>query len=341
MKLLIVTQAVDRNHSNLALVHRWIEEFAKHCEVVSVVCLFEGEHDLPANAHVYSLGKEKGRLPRARYALRFFKYIWRLKNEYDAVFVHMNPEYLLLGGLFWRMWGKKITLWYTHKSVTLKLRVAIRLTSIIFTASRESFRLQSSKVRVVGHGIDTKLFAPHIVNTGELRIVTVGRITKAKRIIEMLDAFDVLYARGVSFHVTIIGMPIFAQDREYEHKLRNEVAIRKYASSVHFAGAMPYTELPDALGHESVFLNLSETGSIDRAVLEAMSVGLAPVTSNEAFRNMLGPYGLYVEGASPERLADAMLLAKNVDRTKLSHIVEEHHSLEHLIPAILSSIEKI
>ncbi|MFZ2167384.1 MAG: glycosyltransferase, partial [Minisyncoccia bacterium] len=110
---------------------------------------------------------------------------------------------------------------------------------------------------------------------------------------------------------------------------------------VHFRGAVPYQSLPEALSHESVFINLSETGSVDRAVLEAMSVGLVPVTSNTAFREILSPYGLYVADADPERLADALVHAQSVDRAELSKYVEEHHSLSHLIPAILSVLEAI
>ena len=48
MKLLICTQKVDKNDSVLGFFHRWIEEFAKHCEKVTVICLQKGDDDLPA-----------------------------------------------------------------------------------------------------------------------------------------------------------------------------------------------------------------------------------------------------------------------------------------------------
>src|SRR3972149_3520538 len=99
MRLLIVTQVVDTNDSDLGFFHRWIEEFAKHCESIVVICLKEGQHRLPPTVAVYSLGKGKTasgfQLPagrRFRYTIRFFTLLWRLRNSYDAVFVHMNPE---------------------------------------------------------------------------------------------------------------------------------------------------------------------------------------------------------------------------------------------------------
>ena len=58
MRLLIVTQVVDQNDSVLGFFHRWIEEFAKNCEKVHVICLKESVHNLPENVAVHSLGKE-------------------------------------------------------------------------------------------------------------------------------------------------------------------------------------------------------------------------------------------------------------------------------------------
>ena len=59
MRLLILTQKVDINDDILGFFHRWIEEFAKRCEKVIVICLQEGRHDLPSNVKVLSLGKRE------------------------------------------------------------------------------------------------------------------------------------------------------------------------------------------------------------------------------------------------------------------------------------------
>ena len=130
MKLLIITQKVDDHDDVLGFFVRWIEEFAKHAEKVTVICLQKGEYNLPHNVSVLSLGKETGK-SRFTYFVRFFRYIWKLRSDYDTVFVHMNPIYVLLGGVFWKLWFKKIALWYTHKRVDLKLRIAEKLSDII------------------------------------------------------------------------------------------------------------------------------------------------------------------------------------------------------------------
>ena len=123
MKLLITTQAVDSDDPILGFFHQWIEAFATQCETVTVICLREGNHHLPANVEVLSLGKEKG-ASRLTRVVRFYRLIIAHRREYEAVFVHMNPEYVVLGGPLWRFWRKRTVLWYTHKNVDLKLRVA-------------------------------------------------------------------------------------------------------------------------------------------------------------------------------------------------------------------------
>ena len=180
MKLLIITQKVDNQDDVLGFMHRWIEQFAAQCEQVTVICLFEGRHALPANVRVFSLGKEKG-VSRLEYLVRFFRIIWRERAAYDSVFVHMNQIYVLLGGLLWRALGKRVALWYAHGAVPSSLRVAEKMVNTVFTSTKSGFRLPSKKIRVVGQGIDTDFFCPKAREDAQgFRIVVVGRISPIK-----------------------------------------------------------------------------------------------------------------------------------------------------------------
>lgn len=183
MKLLIITQKVDQNDEVLGFFHRWVEEFSRHCEQVIVICLQSGSYSLPANVRVLSLGKEGG-TSKIKYLWRFYQYIIRERKNYDAIFVHMNQVYVILGAILWRCWRKKIALWYTHKQIGLLLWVATRLADKIFTASPQSFNLESKKVIVTGHGLDTeKFYCPNRGRSdGGCSVVTVGRITRIKNL---------------------------------------------------------------------------------------------------------------------------------------------------------------
>mgnify|MGYP001599069886 CR=1 FL=1 len=220
MRLLIVTQKVDENDAILGFFHGWIVEFAKNCEFVTVICLQEGVHHLPENVKVLSLGKEKRR-SRLRYLARFYKYIWQERKKYDAVFVHMNPVYIVLGGIIWKVLGKKIALWYTHKKTNTKLRIAAWFADIIFTASKESFRLKNKKVKILGHGIDTESFSSAEAALGEEKIVlSVGRISPTKRQLDIVRAFAHVQERVPVAVLYIVGTPVLQKDEEYLREIK-------------------------------------------------------------------------------------------------------------------------
>jgi hypothetical protein len=149
MKLLILTQKVDINDDVLGFMHGWIVEFAKNCELVTVICLEKGEVNLPDNVKVLSLGKETSR-SRIKYLFNFYRYIWQYRGDYDNIFVHMNEQYVLLGGIFWKFWRKRIGLWYAHGFVPFSLRIAERMSDIIFTSTQSGFRLESDKKELSG-----------------------------------------------------------------------------------------------------------------------------------------------------------------------------------------------
>ena len=349
MRLLICTQTLDSQDSNLGFFHRWIEEFAAHCERVTVICLREGAHVLPDTVRVYSLGKvhptqASSWWMRLVYAVRFSRLIRRCRADYDAVFVHMNPEYVLLGGKRWRAWGKRVGLWYAHKSVTKRLVRAVELIDRVFTVSTDSFRVSTPKLCALGHGVDTELFRPenHLEST-HMRIVTTGRIAGSKHLIEMLGVLDVLHARGEKFSFTIVGDAKSPEEERYAAQLKTEIAKRPYADRIELLGAVSHHELPALLHTHDVFFNFSGTGNMDKAGLEALAVGLPLLTTNEAFEPLVGRWGLYVHNKDPEAIADALLrfLSRSDQPAVLATLrnkVVEEHSLSRLIPRILKEL---
>jgi glycosyltransferase involved in cell wall biosynthesis len=345
MKLLICTQAVDRTDSNLGFFHRWIEEFARHCEQVIVVCLTKGDYQFPSNVRVLSLGKEEGSSRFAR-VIKFYSYIWGNRRDYDAVFVHMNAEYVVLGGSLWRRWGKKVGLWYAHKSVTPALRFAMKFINAVFTVGPESFRIKSDNIRVMGHGIDTEIFKPYMRESSiETRFITIGRMSQSKHLIEMLEVFDVLHARGESFTFTIVGEPITSDEERYFSRLKQEVGKRPYHAKVIMRGGLLHDNLPQVLNLHDIFLNFATTGNMDKAALEALSCGIPVIATNDSFKNLLLPFELYVPSTHPTLIADAIeKLVSKGDKDKaalaatLRNKIVAEHSLTQLIPRITSAL---
>ncbi len=336
MRLLIITQAVDRNHPVLGFFHRWIEEFARHCQQVIVICLRQGKYNLPSNVKVLSLGKEESK-KRLVYLYRFYKYIWQERKNYDSVFVHMNPEYVVLAGLLWRWWKKKVGLWYVHRSVTWKLRLAEKLVDVIFTASSKSFRLPSTKVVVVGHGIDIGMFKPSDEKKNEKIILMVGRISPTKRQLEGIKIFSSILENMPTVKLVIVGKPVLEQDYQYLQKIKNYLKENNLADKVVLAGGVPYDQLPAYYNSAVLLLNLSTTGSLDKDVLEAMACNLPVVTTNEAFQNILPSKYLALSLADvPAKIEQAMDSQQEVD---LRSLVVQDYNLEGVIKRIVKILK--
>jgi len=340
MNILIVTQVIDKKDPNLGFFHRWVEEFGAHVAEVHVMCLREGEHALPKNVHVHSLGKDKGK-GLFSYILNFYRLVWILRKEYDSVFIHMNSEYLLLGGLFWRALGKRTLLWHTHKSMTTIHRIGEKLVDVIATASPESYRLKSEKVRVLGHGIDTDEFRPGAKTKDDtLRIVSAGRISRVKSLDTLLRAVQSLADTGTKVEVLILGGPLTEDDARYQEEIQKTAQELSLSDIVHFVGPVSHEDVIPYLTQADAFVNCSHTGSLDKAVLEAMAVGVPVVTSNDGLRSTLANHAdtlMFPRGdveALAKRLRALSLLSLS-DHEKLSRdlrsIVEKGHGLQNLI----------
>ncbi len=335
-RLLIITQTVDQSDPVLGFFHRWIIEFAKHVDTIIVICLRQGSSNLPPNVKVFSLGKEEGR-SRLKYLYRFYLYIWKERFQYDAVFVHMNPIYTILGWPLWKFWGKKVSLWYLHKHVDAKLRLAVLSVDRVFTASRQSFRLATPKLLVIGHGIDMDVFRPLTkVEHKQVVISIVGRISDTKRVKEAVRMLVELPANTV---LSIVGSPMTLEERVYAEEVRKEISALDLFERVRFEGTVLNHQIPEYLAGVDIALNLSKTGSLDKVVLEAIACGIPVISSNEAFEDLLTPHGLYLHSLNGESVRSAFNAAlKQGVAEDLRREVVSRHSLGRLIPAIISDI---
>ncbi|MFA6307039.1 MAG: glycosyltransferase family 4 protein [Patescibacteria group bacterium] len=350
MKLLIITQKVDINDDLLGFFHAWIAEFAGHCEKVVVIALGIGEYDLPANVKVLSLGKERG-APKLEYLINFYRYIWKLRDDYDTVFVHMNKEYVVMGGLFWKLTGKKISLWYQHKKTSLGLKLAEILSNNILTASGESFKLKSEKVRYVGHGVDMKKFFPPAGRQagGNFKIIYLGRISEIKNQKLLIEAFNILInnknINGLA--AELIGAPATSADKIYLNGLKSLVEKYGLSKNIIFTGSVPHNKIPGYLSSADLSVNLCPTGGLDKAVLESLALGVPAIALNKIFSGIFKDYEKYfiLEKAEAGELAEKISAYKNLNgqekiRLELLNRVKADYGLGKLIKKIIDILKK-
>lgn len=340
MKLLIVAQKLDLNDDNLGFFHAWIEKLAQKCERIFVICNSAGEYNLPQNVKVFSLGREIGNSKLKRYFL-FYKFFLNNIKKSDRIFFHMCPEYVLAGGLISKLFGKENVLWYTHKNVSWKLKLAEKLIDKIFTASKESCRIDSKKVKMIGHGIDMEKFSNQKLkfkDSGKFRIISVGRIAEVKNYDLLIDAAEILKSRNFDFLITIAGAPILEKDRIYFNALKEKIEEKNLSEYINFIGPVPYKNIFEFYQQGNLFVNFSDTGSIDKVILEAMASGCLVLTSNEAFENILPEKYFIVKNS--QKIADKILyLAQNFEADGfLREYVLRNHNLENLTDKLIAKL---
>lgn len=343
MKLLIVAQKIDCDDENLGFFHRWVEEFAKYYDGITVIAGCVGSYDLPRHAAVFSLGKEAG-AGRLKRIWRYWRLFSRHHRESDAIFFHMIPEFVLAASPFLLLRRRPSALWYVHKSVTRALRLAERIVDYVFTASELSFRLPSKKVIITGHAIDTDVFAPdlksRIEHSKNLRLFSVGRMSPVKDIETMILAGAVL--KNIwdrPWTLSVVGGPLTRRDEDYFTRLKALVREKNLSDRVFFLGPRPYAAIPATYRNHDMFISLSRTGSVDKSVLEAMSSGLSVICANEAFRSIL-PAENFLESRDPEALARRiMVLADSRSASDgLRNLVVKNHGLARTIKTIVDML---
>lgn len=355
MRLLIITQKVDKNDQLLGFFIDWIKKFAEKFEKVTVLCLEKGEFSLPENVKVISLGKDHG-AGKLEQLFNFYFSIFSLRGEYDAVFVHMNPIWVVLSGLVWRLMSKKIFLWYTSGGITAKLKWAEKLANVIFTASKESFRLPSKKMIVTGHGIETDIFKPNSkldsdsrlrmgtfdekTRNSKLSLLSVGRIAPVKNYAILIDAAKTLKDGGIDFQITMVGEAPLEEDKKYEESLKSKVKSLGLENNFNFVGKVNHKDLSKYYQNNDIFIHLSKTGSLDKTILEAMACGMKVLSSNDSARSFL-PTELLFNESNPLELADKIVALKDKPTDlALREYVIKNHNLEILIEKISQIINQ-
>lgn len=336
MRLLIVTQKVDRRDPILGFFHRWIEEFAKNCSSVIVIGQTVGEYHLPDNVTVLSLGKEIG----AWRIIQIISYRWFLfkhRRYYDTIFVHMTPVWAVCAykSLSGAPVHGRLYLWYEARGARWPLKIAIRLAKKVFSASPAGMPVPTSKSVVTGHGIDTEMFAiggardPH-------RIIAVGRVTASKQLHVIFGAFARL---SQQYRLSVYGHAITAADRTLLRALESEDAMRGVAGRVEI-GSVTNDEMASRMQQAVLFLHASRTG-LDKALLEAMACGCLVVSCSEAARAVLPKECMTTPEGMADRAKTLLGLAPDEQdsmRRKLRDIVIRNHSLRELIRRLVAEM---
>lgn len=364
MKLLILTQKIDINDDLLGFMNNWAAEFAKHCELVTVIALGVGKHDLPDNVKVLSLGKDNFidnlRIRNSRhshiicrfvlYLFNFYKYIWQERNNYDKVFVHMNKEYVWMGWPIWKLLGKKIIFWYAHYKTELPAKISLFLSDKIVTSTWLACKYKSKKLTVVGQGINTDFFRNLNYNKDgdKINLLSLGRISPVKNIDTLIKAIAIAVKESDKIFLNLVGES-GPEYQGYFNGIKDLVKNLGLESRIKFCGRISNSETLEFYNKNDIFINLTASGSFDKTTLEAMACEKLVLVSNTVFKEIFSPdlqKILMFKERDEKDLAEKLFRLINLPEDKKNEIrkinreiILNSHSLKNLVKNITRVLE--
>ena len=337
MRFLIIAQKVDVSDDNLSFFHRILEKFSEKLDKVYAVCLSEGESHLADNVEVFSLGKEKG-CGKLSQLIKLQKILLSYLPETDGVYCHMGPIFAIAAFPLVKLFRQKLILWYVHRHVSWQLKLAEKLVDAIATSSSAGCRLKSKKVKVLGQGIDIEKFkAQNPKSNSKFAILYAARLVPVKGHKTLIEAINILVNQKniKNLKVKILGNPLLDSQKEYLEQLKKMVEDFGLDEHIEFKPGVPYSEMPEQFWQADLFVNPSNTGSLDKVVLEAMASGCLVLTCNEAYKEILEGKYMFRMGDAENlavKIADLMTAPKDEN---LRDIVVKNHNLDDLTAKII------
>lgn len=282
--LLICTQKMDESDHLLGFFVNWLRALAPYFDTVTVLCLERGEvSNLPKNCSIYSLGKEHGARSSWVYSWRFWRILVMMRQTYNSVFVHMNTEYLLLAGLWWRLRGKRVALWRNHPAGSWLTDIAIYLAHVVFYTSEQSYTARFAKAVRMPVGIPLPDVRP--THDDAATFLFLGRISPIKRIDTIVEAFR-RAALSNGALLRIIGDPVsLTANNDYAKYVQDCIDVARSEGRLVLRGAGVRPEdTPVLYAKHSFFVNATDPGSFDKTILEAAAQGCIPLVAQDLWK---------------------------------------------------------
>jgi glycosyltransferase involved in cell wall biosynthesis len=294
------------------------------------------------------MGKERGK-GRGGEFIAFHRHITSRLPHVDIVFCHMNPIYAVLAAPYVRLYGKRQVFWYAHGHVSTLLKLAARFSDTVITSTPEGYRLNRPKAIIVGQGIDLEKFSPKRNERKDklLRVISVGRISPVKNLSLIIEAMEILVKKNMGIHLTLVGGAGKMEQENYLQALQSKVDSGGLAKWISFAGPVPHSDIPNYYRQSDLFCTASDTGSLDKAILEAMACGVPVIGCNAAFAEIARSNGLveliFEKKGGAEALAEAISRFYSLPRTKRQQLADKGKAIaaEHDLSRFTARIADI
>lgn len=322
MNICIVTPSVDENDWLYGAFCPWIGALSEEIDNILVLTLKKGEFDFKGNVRVIRI---KDAPAKVSTLLNLYKNVISYNKEYpiSCFFTHMCPIYVTALFPLKCLLKAPVVMWHAHGTKSLKLRLAEILCDRVVSSSESGFPVKTGKLSVVGQAINTDRFKAAPGSAPLKRILYAGRISRIKNILGIAETVNVLRSRGFDdIRLSLAGDASTGKDAGYMREIKAYISSNGLEGNIEFLGPISYRDIHNTYNSSGIFINLSDTDSLDRSVLEAMSSGNIVITSNRAFRPFYlekAP-ALFLEKKEPGYIADKIVNIINMDSASLGRL---------------------
>ncbi len=345
MRLLIFVNKFDENDDLLGFFMGWVSRLSQNFEKIIIIAQSVGKYPKQKNVTVCSLNKEQTKCWFSR-LVKFYKYLWQFRDDYDIVFIFMAPSWVVGAWLPVKLLGKKLTFWYAVWKDSLKLRLATFFSDKVVSSISRAFPFQTKKLILVGQGIDVSYFKPDESVRESNRLLFLGRISPIKNLEILIGALGKIKNLSPQIYdkirVEIIGAPASEKDSNYLTEMKKFAVVVGIDKKLEWLGKISHRYILPYYQKAGIFINLTPTGSFDKTMLEAMACGDLLLASNEALREFFSePFRelfLFKQG-NVDELARKLTRLLSIEpdqlsdkaRNELRGIVVKNHSQEDVV----------
>lgn len=242
----------------------------------------------------------------------------------------------------WSLKGTRKTLWFTHGVATISLRIAVILSDNVFTATKKAFPIYSNKVVVIGHAISSVFRHVERLPKPEKRfaILAVGRVMSRKRVVETIRFFSLIRAKEPTATLDWAGTLPDGQE-SYRIEIERSIDALRIRDAVRFLGVFLPQDMPKLYAAYDLLLHLSDTGSLDKVVFEALASGCPVFSTNPATAEGVGVCW-YWNGALDESAAlRAIQMMQGGVSGEEQQRIRDCFELHRFIEKLVCSLDKI
>jgi glycosyltransferase involved in cell wall biosynthesis len=345
-KLVFVTLSLDLDNVILAHSETWAIAFGRHFRNVDIYALRIGEVSEQILGEKFEC-REFGGGTFFRRLVAFIKImaavsrIIREHKNIDFVFYHMCPVLAALMAPLIRLTRIRQALWYSHSNISASLNFASKVVNEIYTPIESSFPLElGTKVKVVGHGIDTSQFEKIDFKSERKDIAYLGRISRIKRLETIISAISEITSNRPRLH--LIG-PVF--DIEYKNEIIRHARIMEVV--VCFQSEIGKRDVPSILSQYSMFYS-GNPRTLDKSAVEAALSGTVILSEDssilKAFSLDIYWKSQFIEGIPKLEQQIQSIMKMNVQelealRSSMASTARQRHSLENLSYYICQNLQ--